>query len=154
VAWAAVLCAAAVAAVAACSSATTHAPGAGTAAPASPTVPASSAAPTPTTSAPLPTSSAAPPTTVALVPQRSPDVAARSLFDAWTKGDRAGALQVATAAAVGALFARPVVAYSDRGCQDPISDRAMCAFGIGDGLAQVGTVSLAGGWVVESVTLE
>jgi hypothetical protein len=46
------------------------------------------------------------------------------------------------------------VPYSDRGCQDPISDRALCAFGLGDGLAQVGTVSLAGGWVVERVTLE
>jgi hypothetical protein len=106
------------------------------------------------TAAPATTTVAPATTTEALVPQRTPDIAARSLFDAWSKGDRAAALHVATPAAVAALFARPVASYSDRGCQDPISDRALCAFGVGDGLAQVGTVSLAGGWVVETVTLE
>ncbi|HVM67371.1 MAG TPA: hypothetical protein VMU14_21045 [Acidimicrobiales bacterium] len=127
-------------------------------APAPQPVPGSGATSAPTTSrAPVPAPppvSGAPPTTEALIPQESPDIAARSLFDAWSRGDRAGALHVATPAAVDALFAHPVASYSDRGCQDPISDRALCAFEVGDGLAQIGTVSLAGGWVVERVTLE
>jgi hypothetical protein len=114
------------------------------------TAPAPSAA---RTTAP-PATTVQPPTTEALIPQESPEIAARALFDAWSKGDRVGALHVATPAAVAALFAHPVASYSDRGCQDPISDRALCAFGLGGGLAQVGTVSLAGGWVVETVTLE
>jgi len=117
---------------------------------------ASSVGTAPSTSAALTTTTTATPTptTEALIPQQSPDVAARALFDAWAKGDRVAALHVATPAAAEALFARPVASYSDRGCQDPISDRALCAFGVGDGLAQVGTVSLAGGWVVERVTFE
>ena len=93
-------------------------------------------------------------TTEPLVPQKSPDIAAQSLFDAWRRGDRSAALHVATPAAVAVLFGQPVASYSDRGCQDPISDRALCAFGIGSSLAQIGTVSLAGGWVVETVTIE
>jgi hypothetical protein len=137
----------------ACSGGTTraaHAAGA----PSSPTSGAPAA--TTTTAQPLsPTTAAPTATTEALVPQSSPDVAARALFDAWSKGDHAAALRVATPAAVAALFAQPVASYSDRGCQDPISARALCAFEIGDGLAQVATVSvLAGGWVVDTVTLE
>jgi hypothetical protein len=93
-------------------------------------------------------------TTEALIPQESPDLAAQALFSAWGRGDRAAALHVATPAAVAALFDRPVAAFSDRGCQQPISERALCAFAVGSGLAQVGTVNLAGGWVVEAVTLE
>jgi hypothetical protein len=42
------------------------------------------------------------PTTVAV----SPESAAKSLFDAWTKGDRAAAARVAEPGAVTALFAR------------------------------------------------
>ena len=37
----------------------------------------------------------------------SPESAAKSLYDAWTKGDRAAAANVAQPAAVTALFARP-----------------------------------------------
>jgi len=138
--------AAALVAVAACSG------GGRPAATATPGPTSTRAAPSTVEVAPAP--AATTPTTEALIPQETPDIAARSLFDAWSRGDRVGALHVATPAAVDALFAHPVASYSDRGCQDPISDRALCAFGVGDGLAQIGTVSLAGGWVVERVTLE
>jgi hypothetical protein len=157
VARAVIVGASALLAVTACSGGTTraaHAAGA----PSSSTSGAP-AATTPTALSPTtvqaPTTAAPTATTEALVPQSSPDLAARALFAAWSKGDRAAALQVATPAAVAALFGQPVASYSDRGCQDPISARALCAFEIGDGLAQVGTVRLlAGGWAVDTVTLE
>ena len=154
IARAAILGASALLAATACSGGTTRAHAAG--APSSSTSGTPSAT-TPTTLSPTTLSPTAAPTatTEALAPQSSPDVAARALFGAWSKGDRSAALRVATPAAVTTLFARPVASYSDRGCQDPISARALCAFGIGDGLAQVGTVAVpAGGWVVDTVTLE
>jgi hypothetical protein len=143
--------AAALLAIAACSSSggSPHPPAAAPAPSATPSAPASSPPATASLTTAQPTV-----TTQALIPQESPDLAAKALFDAWSKGDRVGALHVATPAAVAALFAHPVVPYSDRGCQDPISARALCAFGLGSGLAQIGTVTLAGGWVVETVTLE
>ena len=92
-------------------------------------------------------------TTEALTPQATPDAAAKTLLDAWRRGDRVAALHVATPAAVDALFATPPQTYSDRGCQDPSSGNSACAFGIGNGLAQLQTSSLAGGWIVQSVTV-
>jgi hypothetical protein len=51
------------------------------------------------------------------------------------------------------LFAQPVQPFSDRGCQDPQAGNSSCAFGLGGGLVQIETVSLAGGWVVASVAV-
>ena len=81
-------------------------------------------------------------------------MAATALFDAWRRGDRHGALQVATQVAVDTLFARPPQADSDRGCQEPLNGQSSCAFGVGGGLVQVQTVTLAGGWVVQSVSVD
>ena len=92
-------------------------------------------------------------TTEALTPQATPDAAAKTLLDAWRRGDRVAALHVATPAAVDALFATPPQTYSDRGCQDPSSGNSACAFGVGNGLAQLQTASRAGGWIVQSVTV-
>jgi hypothetical protein len=102
--------------------------------------------------APSPT---APATTVALIPQETPELAARALLTAWSKGDRHGALQVASPAAVAALFAVAAESFSDRGCQDPLNGQSSCAYGLGGdtGIAQITTVSLAGGWVVQSVSV-
>ena len=64
-----------------------------------------SSAPTPsssTTTVPSSTVTSRPPTTAGL----SPESAAKSLYDAWTKGDRAAAANVAQPAAITALFAR------------------------------------------------
>jgi hypothetical protein len=55
-----------------------------------------------TTALPASTVTSRPATTTAL----SPEAAAKALFDAWTKADRAGAARVAQPAAVTALFAR------------------------------------------------
>jgi hypothetical protein len=60
---------------------------------------------------------------------------------------------VASAGAVATLFAQPVAPFSDRGCQDPQAGNSSCAFGLGGGLVQIQTVSLAGGWVVGSVAV-
>jgi len=113
-------------------------------------VPATTTAPT----TPI-TPATAPPTTVALIPQETPDLAATALLTAWNAGDRHAALVVAIPSAVDALFAVPPAAFSDRGCQTPISAIASCAFGIGDeaAIAQIHTVSLDGGWVVQSVSV-
>lgn len=58
---------------------------------------------TTTTVAPATTVTTRPPATSAA----SPEGQARALYDAWTRGDRAGAGRVAQAAAVTDLFARP-----------------------------------------------
>ncbi len=88
------------------------------------------------------------------MPVGSPDAAAGALFGAWHAGDRAAAGRVATPSAVATLFFYPPGSFSDRGCQDPISGQAMCAFGVGSGLVQVQTVmALAGGWYVQSLTV-
>jgi hypothetical protein len=55
-----------------------------------------------TTVAPSSTVTSRSPTTAPISPQS----AAKSLYDAWTKGDRAAAARVAEPAAVAALFAR------------------------------------------------
>jgi hypothetical protein len=123
--------------------------------------------PSPTTAAPPPaaSSTAAPPsptttvaattTTEALVPVGSPDAAANALLAAWRQGDRVAAGRIATPDAVAALFfALHPQSFSDRGCQDPLAGRSACAFGVGAGLVQLQTVmALAGGWYVESVTV-
>jgi hypothetical protein len=105
--------------------------------------------PSPTTVAPTTT------TTVALIPQETPDLAARALLNAWHDGDRHAALVVAVPTAVMALFAQAPEAFSDRGCQQPLNGAASCAFGLGGdaAIAQVQTVSLAGGWVVQAVSI-
>jgi len=121
--------------------------------PSSAVPPPSSVAPARTTSTTSTTAAPATTTTEALTPQPSPDAAAKGLLNAWRRGDRVGALHVATTAAVDALFAAPAEPYSDRGCQDPSSGNSACAFGIGNGLAQLQTGSLAGGWIVQSVTV-
>jgi hypothetical protein len=88
------------------------------------------------------------------VPVASPDAAANALFAAWERGDRVAARQVAAADAVATLFFYPPRPVSDRGCQDPLSGRAACAFGVGSGLVQLQTVmALVGGWYVQSVTV-
>ena len=110
-------------------------------------------APAATTSTSSTTAAPATTTTEALTPQATPDAAAKTLLDAWRRGDRVAALHVATPAAVDALFASPPQTYSDRGCQDPSSGNSACAFGVGNGLAQLQTASLAGGWIVQSVTV-
>ena len=106
-----------------------------------------------TTEAPA-TTVAATTTTVALSPLGSPDAAATALIDAWRKGDRAGALLVATPAAVDAMFGQAVQATSDRGCQDPIGGTSSCAFGYGSGLLSITTSMAGGGWIVQSATFE
>lgn len=108
----------------------------------------------PTTAQLSPTTQPLVPTTEALLPQTSPDVAARSLLDAWRRADRLAALHLATTTAVDTLFSRPAQSYEDRGCQDPIAGRASCSFGAGNTLLDLGTVSLAGGWVVDQVMFE
>lgn len=116
-------------------------------------------APTSTTPAPPPTTATTTPgattTTVALIPQETPELAATALFAAWRDHDRHAALVVAVPAAVDTLFGQPVASSSDRGCQQPLDGRSSCAFGIGGqaAIAQVQTVTLAGGWVVQSVVI-
>jgi len=114
------------------------------------TVPPTSVPTTPTTAAPAATS-----TTVALIPQETPDLAATALLSAWRAGDRHGALLVAIPSAVEALFAQAPQSFSDRGCQSPLNGMASCAFGIGANaaIAQIQTVTLAGGWVVQMVAV-
>jgi hypothetical protein len=114
------------------------------------TAPPSSLRSTTTTAAP-----AAPTTTVALIPQETPDLAATALLTAWRAGDRHGALLVAIPSAVDALFAQGPQSFSDRGCQSPLNGMASCAFGIGGNaaIAQIQTVTLAGGWVVQTVAV-
>jgi hypothetical protein len=92
-------------------------------------------------------------TTEALIPQLTPEVAAKALFTAWGQGDRVGALHVATVEAVATLFAQAPQPFSDRGCQEPLAGHSACAFGVGAGLVQLETVTLAGGWVVQSVVI-
>ena len=62
------------------------------------------------TSSPSTSTSVGPSTTVAARPSTtaapSPESAAKALYDAWTRGDRAAAGRVAQPAAVTALFAR------------------------------------------------
>ena len=105
----------------------------------------------PTTTVHAPPTTAAPP---GLIPQDSPGTAATTLFRAWSTGNRRLAGQVATPAVVDALFGRPATDVSNRGCQDPVGGQASCAFRAGDGLVQVHTVTLAGGWVVDSIVFE
>ena len=110
----------------------------------------------PATTAPATT---APPTTapaaVALTPQPSPDQAANALLDTWRRGDHAGALHLATPAAVDALFSRPSQPAQDRGCQDPLNARSSCAFMVGDGLlALQAGATLEGGWVIVGASFE
>jgi hypothetical protein len=65
--------------------------------------PASSAPPAPTTTITAATTvTSRPPATAA----SSPEVAAKSLYEAWTRGDRAAAARVAEPAAVTTLFGR------------------------------------------------
>jgi hypothetical protein len=132
--------------LAACTSGNT--PSRGTPPSTSPTTP-SSTTPSPTTAAPTTS------TTVALIPQETPDLAATALLAAWHDGDRHAALVVAVPPAVTALFAQAPEAFSDRGCQQPLNGAASCAFGLGGdaAIAQVQTVSLAGGWVVQAVSI-
>ena len=131
----------AVALLAACTSGTTKA---GTTTPAaSPRHAVASVAP------PSPVTTADP-----LVPVASPDAAANALFAAWERGDRGAARRVATDGAIATLFFYPPRPVSDRGCQDPLSGRSACAFGVGNGLVQVQTLmALAGGWYVDSLTV-
>src|SRR5579872_1144487 len=77
----------------------------------------------PATGAPAVTTTTAPP----LIPQASPLTAADTLLRAWNAGDRALASRVATPAVVAAVFGRPPVSYSDRGCQDPVGGQSSCA---------------------------
>jgi hypothetical protein len=93
-------------------------------------------------------------TTIAMTPQGSPDAASNALIDAWHKGDRAAALRVALPAAVDAMFAQPVQATSDRGCQDPQGGSSSCAFGYGSGLLSLQLTMVSGGWVVQAATFE
>ena len=124
-------------------------------------LPSTTAATSPPTSVPTPTSATSPPTTeptttttIALIPQETPDLAATMLLDAWENHDRHAAAQVAVPSAVTTLFAYPPQSISDRGCQNPIATQSMCAFGLGaSSLIQLVTVSLAGGWVVQSLTV-
>jgi hypothetical protein len=92
---------------------------------------------------------------VALIPQETPDLAAEQLLTAWRNGDRASALAVAVPSAVASLFANPPQSFEDRGCQVPQNGMSNCAYGLGDdaGIAQIDTVSLDGGFVVQSVTV-
>jgi len=76
------------------------------------------------------------------------------LLDAWQNHDRHAAEQVAVPSAVATLFANPPEPFSDRGCQNPIANQSNCAFGLGtSSLVQLQTVTLAGGWVVQTVTV-
>jgi hypothetical protein len=121
----------------------------------------STTVPTPTTSTPASTAAPVPPTvaattttTVALIPQETPDLAATMLLQDWQNHDRHAALQVAVPSAVATLFAQAPQSISDRGCQNPIATQSNCAFGLGtSSLVQLQTVSLAGGWVVQTVTI-
>jgi hypothetical protein len=117
--------------------------------------------PAPTSSTPPPTTATAPPTTaatttttVALIPQETPDLAATMLLQDWDNHDRHAAEQVAVPSAVATLFAEAPQPFSDRGCQNPIATMSNCAFGLGvSNLVQLQTVTLAGGWVVQTVVL-
>jgi hypothetical protein len=110
-------------------------------------------APTSTTSRPAATT-----TTVApprLIPQVSPDAAANAVLSAWARGDIPTASLVATPTGLAQVFAHPPSSFSDRGCQVPIANQATCSFGItSGGLANVHTVVLANGWVVDQVIFE
>ena len=112
---------------------------------------------TATTAGPTTIAAAARPTTstassaVSLIPQTSPDVAAVALLNAWRAGDRVAAARVATPDAVASLFAQPPQSFSARGCQDPIGGRSACSFGVGGGVVDLNTVTIAGGWVTDSV---
>ena len=113
--------------------------------------------PSATTNPPSPSPSTATQTTttttqVSQIPQASPDAAAVAVLNAWRAGDRAAAARVATPTAIATLFAQPPQGFSSRGCQDPLAGRSACSFGIGGGLVDVNTVTLAGGWLVDGVT--
>lgn len=113
----------------------------------------SAVGPAPSTTAPLRTT-----TTIAIenVPQPTPQLAAAAMLEAWGRGDRVGALRVASAAAVDSLFARPPSPAQGWGCQEPVAQTSDCAFGLGDsGLLVVHTKEVAPAlWVVDSVSLE
>ena len=93
-------------------------------------------------------------TTVALVPQKSPTAAVAALLAAWRKGDRAGALQLAAPPAVDALFARPPMPTSDRGCTEPLNGSSDCAYRYGAGVLNAQAAASGGGWVVRTVVIE
>lgn len=136
------LLAGAAALLAACSSSSTGSAAAGHSTPT-----------TATTARPAPTTTAVP-----SAPQSSADAAADALVDAWSNGDRAQALTVATPAAVATLFALPYQSglAIDRGCSDG-PPPTTCTFGPPGGAdpndpiysLQV-TQSASGGWYVIS----
>lgn len=112
--------------------------------------------------APPTTKKPTPPTTVwvATALQPSPDAASGDLISDWAAADKAGALTVATPAAVAALFAAPYpggAAAIPRGCSDNYG--IVCTYGPpgggnpNDALFQLTMVHAAAGWYVYSVAV-
>jgi hypothetical protein len=64
----------------------------------------------------------------------TPDTAANALVDAWRRGDRARAQQVATPAAIASLFAVPAPsgAPQNRGCNAGLGGVSSCFYRVGD----------------------
>lgn len=99
---------------------------------------------TPTTAAPA--STAAPP---ASPPgYGSAREAAAHLLETWRAGDRAGASAAADPAAVDALFAVPVGAVTERGCDTGEFDTSSCQYRAAGGGLQLDMERHPPGWVV------
>ena len=115
---------------------------------------------TPTTVAPTTTS--VQPTTLTLAttttvlppaPQASPDAAADAVIGAWRAGDRDGALQVGTVAAVDELFAIAATSVQARGCTVGGADPSYCVYRTDVGELRL-RLSVAGeGWILTDVVL-
>lgn len=111
---------------------------------------------TTTTSTTLPPSTVTlPPTTtvVPAAPQPTPGAAAEVVIAAWQAGDRSAALQVATAAAVDALFAIQATSVSARGCNQGGTDPSYCVYRTDVGELQLKLTVAGGGWIVADAFL-
>jgi hypothetical protein len=87
-------------------------------------------------------------TVVPAAPQATPDAAASAVIAAWKAGDRGSAAQVATAAAVDALFAQPPDGVVARGCMQGAADPRYCVYRTDAGELQLKLTMGGGGWYV------
>lgn len=80
----------------------------------------------------------------------SPAAAAAAFIAAWQRGDRTEAARLAAPTVVDSLFAHVFQPVDERGCQDPVGDRASCVFRFGGRLLTV-AVQDEHGWAVSAV---
>lgn len=117
------------------------------------TTSSSSSSSSTTTAAPFTTVTSRPPTTAAPL---SAEGSARALYDAWTRGDRAAADNVAQPAAVAALFARrwqPADGWSFAECSGAAGS-LICAWQRPSGQLLMRVQNVAGGRPVAEVRFQ